>query len=577
MEGKIKSNPTAFTATSKEPVVKVQVVPSDSTDNPKHIYVNVSARNDNTFIGIPAQLQLDFDQPFLKDVDKYYLSIVKATFPTTSLPLFNFPLAPSRPFGTAVGIGTPSLPTGIISRLRPITIAESVSVEGVYPVGYYQQYLDSVNVAFLEAFCQIIARDSIAVPPYYTEFAGTMPPFMIYDNATSLFKVIVQKGAWFPELPFTPVAPGALSGAALALDFKNFRLFNGLPSFPNPANGNALILITEDQNGNNQTNGALASNPVLNGMMNLVLGGLPDNRQWNPLFIYNRGSIVSYNGNFYASTIENNKNITPPGLNIPPFQWQLMCPVALDNGNAATIWNIATTYTAGNIVYYPTQNSVLYVSLNVTNLGNVPLGDPVNWRRLEGAGYPTVWNSTTSYVIGQNVIVPSSGPSGTVYTALTNNTGVYPGDVANIGTDWDLATIRSSNVVSSAYPSVASWSDVESIVIQTGSLPIRYEVFPPPQGDNPQLPSSASQVPRPVLTDLDIFKDPNGPNRSPVQYVPPGNYRMVDLLSRAELKRIDVNIQIKHSDLSFTDLIMVPGDYFAIKFLFIRNDAVSLV
>ncbi len=105
-------------------------------------------------------------------------------------------------------------------------------------------------------------------------------------------------------------------------------------------------------------------------------------------------------------------------------------------------------------------------------------------------------------------------------------------------------------------------------------MPVRYEIYAPPGSDSIV---SGSQIPRPILTDIDPYKVENGFDRNPIQYVPPGNYRLIDLFSKSELKRIDANLQYKKKDLSFTDVILLPGDYFSIKFLFVRNDALSIV
>jgi hypothetical protein len=169
--------------------------------------------------------------------------------------------------------------------------------------------------------------------------------------------------------------------------------------------------------------------------------------------------------------------------------------------------------------------------------------------------------------------------SGIIYTNITG-TNLATASPATDFVNWKSSTAFNSYNIIGEYSSLSQWQDIESIVIQTGTLPIRFEIFSPPQGANGEVVStsseSASQVPRPVLTDIDLIKTEFGFDRSPVQYFPSGPYRMIDLLSKPELKRIDAYIQYKHKDLSFSDLIMLPGDYFSIKYLFIRNDAVAL-
>jgi hypothetical protein len=550
------------------PLTKVEIVPSDGTAYPKHVYVNISTQNTNTDLGIPANFQLDFDQPFLKNTEKYYLTIAKATFPTSSIPLFKLHTITDSTTGNnglleySVQMTRSDSKFGYIVNTRPVNTPIS---NGQYFIYYYQQFLDSINLAYMELFKQLFVDSST--------FQGTSAPFLTYDGSSNRFKLITQQGVWAPEL-----LPNE-GGATMSMNFKTYSLFNSFPvtQVVNSSGQVFLQQTVESQSGVNQIDGSEAVNPIMVGNMTKLTGGL--NNLWVNNVNYAQASIVTYTPpagvpTFYGSLSAANFNQVPTTI----LYWQPICPVSLANGTGATIYNAAATYVKYQMVYYPTANSVPFVSLVSGNIANTPTPGAATlfWKPLP-TGNPTIWSISATYVTGQNVY--RNGPmggSGTIYTSLAN---------ANIGHDpltdtgnWAVSSAFNSNVRVGEYSTLPNWSDVQSIVIQSGSLPIRYEIFAPPQTDDSALGSSGSgsQVPRPVLTDIDFVETDYGFDRTPVQYIPSGQYRMIDMFSREELKRIDAFLQFKNKDLTFDDLILLPGDYFAIKFLFVRNDAVSL-
>lgn len=509
------------------PSTKVEIVPGDSTSNPKHIYLNISTQNTNTDIGIPAQFQIDFDQPFLKNTEKYYLSVVKATFPTTSVPLFEF--------NQGVYVISVTYPSAAFSRSIPIIpINIPQAADGNYYVYYYQQFLDSINNAIAIAFQQMKAL---------TSFEGTYPPFLIKEGTR--FALIAQEGYWNPN---------DLDGAILSINYTSYRLFNSLPSQTAPgAPGGETAFIVEDSG--QQISTSQAVNPIYTYKMSNLI-----DQYWNQFHTYSQAMVVLFDTVYYACIAN---NTVGPQPDITPASWQAQ------GSTNPNVYDAGITYVQSQIVYYPDQNGVLFISLQYPNVGNAP--DPTAptafWTPLP-TGNPTTFDSTETYTIGQNVYYPNLS-SGNIYINLTGTTGTNP---STDTTNWAANPAFNSYKMIGEYSSLGNWSDVESIVIQSSSLPVRYEIYGPPQGDL----TSGSQVPRPVLTDLDPVLSSEGFDRSNIKYVPPGNYRMIDMTARDELRRIDANIQYKKKDLTFTDLILLPGDYFAIKFLFIRNDAFNL-
>lgn len=636
------------------PLVKVEVVPSDSTSAPKHIYVNVSLYNNLDGQIIPAQYQIDFDQPFLKNAEKYYLSIVKASFPTTTIPLFQFNSTTDTVLTAGhqtslseynVQMVTKNDPFGVGNFLRPINIIQSL--DGTYSVSYYQQFLDSLNVALLQTFCQLAVDDS--------SFNGTVPPFVTFDASSNKFKLYAQQNVYTPERLVLD------DGASIAMNYKTYRLFNSFPSTPVNIDDVSLVqLLVDSQGGVNQTSSSPAVNPLLIGSMNNIIGGL--NVAWNSSFQYGFGAVVSYSGNYYGSLTDGNINFVPTAS--LGTVWQLICTTALNSGTGATIYDSTAEYVKYQLVYYPTADSVPYISKVNSNIGNTPNSSSGQWLQLYGAGNPTIYSPTATYYAGQNVYYPSV--NGTIYTSVTGlavpnsgnfdlvvqggtqtipsilnvkvvagtvvavnsftagNYSAFPSNpvtalpasgiapvvnatftlttsgtsvtgavVASSGTgyqsigsnpsidltNWVVNTEFNSNTIVGTYSTLGNWADFQSIVIQSSSLPVRFETYAPPSQNTESgagASQSGSQVPRPVLTDLDLIRTADGFDRTPLQYVPPGQYRLIDMFARPELRQIDSYIQYMHQDLTFSDLLMLPGDSFRIKYLFLLNDSFTL-
>ncbi len=542
---------------SKEiiPVTKVEIVPSDSTSAPKHIYVNVSLLNDIVGKIIPAQFQIDFDQPFLKDAEKYYLTIAKASFPTTTIPLFKF-----DPVKYSLGIRWRTFAETTI--LGPIGIPQSA--DGFCYVYYYQQFIDSVNYALRSTF----ARLKRAQPT----FPGTIPPYIRYDKPSNRFSLIAQQGVWSNDTS---------DHGDILFSYSLFRLFNSTPSYSAGLSGQLLVMNVESTNSSSIID-STSVNPTFYGdMYNTIDRNFS---LYDPLFAgsgkwYYPGDLVIYSNSgvlTYYACLQTNYGLSPI---LNPLSW--VSQGAVVNGTEPpSIWNATASYAINQIVYYTATgfgkgNSVPFISLQSSNLNNAP--DPTIatafWLPLN-SGNPTIWNNTSTYEVGQNVYYPTIS-SGAIYTCLVGNSASLPTTTTN----WAPATQFLSYNIMGEYSTLSTWSDFQSIVIQTAALPIRFEAYSPPSANvesGSVSSQSASQVPRPVLTDLDLIKTADGFDRSPLQYVPPGNYRMVDMFAKPELRQVDAYVQYMHQDLSFSDLMMLPGDSFRIKYLFIRNDALSL-
>jgi hypothetical protein len=579
--------PTSFIKSSGNLRTEVQVVPSDSTDNPKHVYVNITAINRSLQAGTPANYQIDFDYPFVKDVEKYYLTIVKAQFPTRSIPLFAF-----QDGMYFVQIQTPS-GQSYTSIIRPSNVVVNNDFPNVpFYIYTYQQYIDALNVAVVSAFTLALED---------TTFLGRYPPFFAYINSSNYFTLTAEPNVWTPDLS---VQSG---GSKLCVDSFTSSLFLGLPG--TPEYGTNIINLHVEETSPDSITGAGVNPMFSDGLSSLV------DYNWRRSSYYTQGQVVYYNGTYYAATVSNtgtqpdvapaiwrSQGSGPPpattwsatvayvignvvrylglyytaiaastGANpsANPGDWSVLGPSPPGPGQ----WQAGVLYAENQLVYYPTSESVLFMSLVDANAGNVPnpAAETAFWLPLPGN--PTTWSPTITYVFGQNVYYPSYGD--TIYTSTA---GGNTGNVPTAGVPWVPATAFNAIIMVSEFSSLYAWSFFESIIIQTGSLPIRFEIWPNPQYAQvaPETGAGGQSLPRPILTDISAIKSLQGFDRAPVQYIPTTNYRMIDLFARQELKRIDSQIQWMDRFQEFHDLYMLIGDFFQIKYLFVRNDALSL-
>jgi hypothetical protein len=114
------------------------------------------------------------------------------------------------------------------------------------------------------------------------------------------------------------------------------------------------------------------------------------------------------------------------------------------------------------------------------------------------------------------------------------------------------------------YSTLYLWNDFSSVVITSSTIPVNKEYLPKINGQiNVQ----------PILTDF----QPNvnlGPDaKSTLQYIPPGEYRMIDLVSDTPLNQFQFSVYWTDHTQSLYPLQLSPTDYVSIKILFRRKGA----
>lgn len=118
---------------------------------------------------------------------------------------------------------------------------------------------------------------------------------------------------------------------------------------------------------------------------------------------------------------------------------------------------------------------------------------------------------------------------------------------------------------------ISDMSPLDSIVFTTTSIPIL-----PQQSTLPKVITSSNQVVSGnglpnitnVLTDFQIALSASNHYKPEISYAPPGEYRLIDMYSNSDLRRIDLQVFWKDKKGVFHPLLLYPGCAASVKFLF---------
>lgn len=149
---------------------------------------------------------------------------------------------------------------------------------------------------------------------------------------------------------------------------------------------------------------------------------------------------------------------------------------------------------------------------------------------------------------------------------------------------WDMVQLT---------PSLHAWCHFESMIFTTTLTPVQPEIFnsqtsletieriqavapffepifiPPPENDRPGL-----SVSKPLITDFEIQLDEKGFNKTPINYRPTSEYRLVSLNSTLPLKQFDVQVFWKDRFNNFFPVLLRPKETITIKYLFRRKHSI---
>jgi hypothetical protein len=119
--------------------------------------------------------------------------------------------------------------------------------------------------------------------------------------------------------------------------------------------------------------------------------------------------------------------------------------------------------------------------------------------------------------------------------------------------------------------SVGLWNPVSSIVFTSTTLPIRPTLSSAPRllndRDTGMIGSGTPNVTN-VLSDFEIPISATNQYRPEISYVPPGDYRLIDLLSNYNLIKIDLNVYWKDRFGNLNPFLLQPGCSASVKLLF---------
>jgi hypothetical protein len=130
----------------------------------------------------------------------------------------------------------------------------------------------------------------------------------------------------------------------------------------------------------------------------------------------------------------------------------------------------------------------------------------------------------------------------------------------------------------SSFSTLYSWSHFESLVFTSGSIPIQNESIAAQAAIGSTLTTTnstiGSSVNSPILTDFNAPKLPVF-DKSPIQYTPEGEYRLIDLHGTTPLNRFDTEVFWKDRQNNLYPLILSPQGYASLKILFRRKGALA--
>lgn len=113
------------------------------------------------------------------------------------------------------------------------------------------------------------------------------------------------------------------------------------------------------------------------------------------------------------------------------------------------------------------------------------------------------------------------------------------------------------------------WNSCNSIVFQTGNIPIQYEYVP--NTDIGNLTQASNDNFRPVLTDFSPILDDPHDTQSIFNYFVSGPYRITSLKSTNPLYKIDLQLYWQDKKNNLYPLTIVEGNTVSVKLMFIKK------
>jgi hypothetical protein len=119
------------------------------------------------------------------------------------------------------------------------------------------------------------------------------------------------------------------------------------------------------------------------------------------------------------------------------------------------------------------------------------------------------------------------------------------------------------------FNSLFTWNDLQTIVLQSGCVPIKNEYAP--TNMNQQSGGRGGDM-LPIMTDFQPIIQSGFDARTSLQYTPPGEYRLIDMVSNAPLLNFDVNVSWQEINGTYHPLFLPPQSTMTIKILFRKKN-----
>ncbi len=150
---------------------QTSTIQADSGNN--YIYYNIILTN-VTGKPILASYNEVRAEGIIDNPSQYYLSVVRATIPTDTMPLFNF-----EPIYTVTIVDNVGIPYMV--SLAYLDLTPSESTKNIYSI---QQFLTMVNTALTQAFNNAVVGGNMG--------GTTSAPYMVFDPSTQIISMYVQ-------------------------------------------------------------------------------------------------------------------------------------------------------------------------------------------------------------------------------------------------------------------------------------------------------------------------------------------------------------------------------------------------
>ena len=176
---------------------------SPSIDN---VYYNAIIKNESTnTVAKRMEFIEEHSQPIVSDPDSYKLTIVRMNIPADGIPLFYFI---DGKYSVTLSYGGDDYREFLVY----VPVVNPGLFPGVQPVYYYEQFISSINAAFLAAHTRLKA-DHAAASDY--------PPILTFEPRTQLLSFVL-------ETSYVNTLPGCIEvymNTELGIFFQNIGFF----------------------------------------------------------------------------------------------------------------------------------------------------------------------------------------------------------------------------------------------------------------------------------------------------------------------------------------------------------------